>query len=391
MAGNGFVARPAGNPAGAGGVTALTEHIDIRPVQPADLDALEALEKRTFETDRLSRRSFRRWISGEHRAFKVATVDGVLAGYILIILHRGTRLARLYSIAVDSQMRGRGLGRKLIEAGEKAARAAGRIDMRLEVRKDNDAAIQLYEQLGYHRFGEYEDYYEDHQDAFRYQKRILQFDASHWQRPVPWYRQNTEFTCGPASLLMAMQALDKNIQPDISEEMHLWREATTIFMTSGHGGCHPLGLAIAARKRGFKAEVWISGDQILFIDSVRAEKKKKIIELAHTDFVAQAKKLKVPVHHSEVSQQQLTRALKKGGIPLILISTWQLDGKRVPHWVVLSAFDDEFFYLHDPDPEEGLQTDLDCQYLPIARSDFDRMARFGRDRLRTAVIISPGQ
>jgi ribosomal protein S18 acetylase RimI-like enzyme len=369
----------------------LTEHIDIRPVQPADLDALEALEKRTFETDRLSRRSFRRWISGEHRAFKVATVDGVLAGYILIILHRGTRLARLYSIAVDSQMRGRGLGRKLIEAGEKAARAAGRIDMRLEVRKDNDAAIQLYEQLGYHRFGEYEDYYEDHQDAFRYQKRILQFDASHWQRPVPWYRQNTEFTCGPASLLMAMQALDKNIQPDISEEMHLWREATTIFMTSGHGGCHPLGLAIAARKRGFKAEVWISGDQILFIDSVRAEKKKKIIELAHTDFVAQAKKLKVPVHHSEVSQQQLTRALKKGGIPLILISTWQLDGKRVPHWVVLSAFDDEFFYLHDPDPEEGLQTDLDCQYLPIARSDFDRMARFGRDRLRTAVIISPGQ
>jgi hypothetical protein len=59
--------------------------------------------------------------------------------------------------------------------------------------------------------------------------------------------------------------------------------------------------------------------------------------------------------------------------------------------VVLSAFDDEFFYLHDPDPEEGLQTDLDCQYLPIARSDFDRMARFGRDRLRTAVIISPGQ
>ncbi len=385
------MARPTGNPAGAGGVTALTEDIDIRPVQPADLDALEALEKRTFETDRLSRRSFRRWISGEHRAFKVATVDGVLAGYILIILHRGTRLARLYSIAVDSRMRGRGLGRKLIEAGEKAARAAGRIDMRLEVRKDNQSAITLYEQLGYHRFGEYEDYYEDHQDAFRYQKRILQFDASHWQRPVPWYRQNTEFTCGPASLLMAMQALDKNIQPDISEEMHLWREATTIFMTSGHGGCHPLGLAIAARKRGFKAEVWISGDQILFIDSVRAEKKKKIIELAHTDFVAQAKKLKIPVHHSEVSQQQLTKALKKGGIPLILISTWQLDGKRVPHWVVLSAFDDEFFYLHDSDPEDGLQTDLDCQYLPIARSDFDRMARFGRDRLRTAVIISPGQ
>lgn len=366
----------------------MSEQIEIRPVQLEDLDALEALEKRTFEVDRLSRRSFRRWINSEHRAFKVALVDGVLAGYVLIILHRGTSLARLYSIAVDSAMRGRGLGRKLIEVAETASRAAGRIDMRLEVRKDNNAAIQLYEQLGYNRFGEYEDYYEDHEDAFRYQKRILKFDESHWQRPVPWYRQRTEFTCGPASLMMAMQALDKNVQPSLSEEIDLWREATTVFMTSGHGGCHPLGLAIAARKRGFKAEVWISGDQVLFIDSVRSEKKKEIIELAHNDFVAQAKKLKIPVHHSEVSQQQLSKALKKGGIPLVLISTWQLDGKRTPHWVVLSAVDDDFFYLHDSDPEEGLQTDLDCQYLPIARSDFDRMARFGRDRLRTAVIIS---
>src|SRR5690554_1264156 len=113
------------------GVTTLSEQIKIRPVKLEDLDALEALEKRTFEVDRLSRRSLRRWINSEHRAFKVALVDGVLAGYVLIILHRGTSLARLYSIAVDSAMRGRGLGRKLIEVAETASRAAGRIDMRL--------------------------------------------------------------------------------------------------------------------------------------------------------------------------------------------------------------------------------------------------------------------
>ena len=360
----------------------------MRAVRGSDLDALEALEKKTFETDRLSRRSFRRWINGEHRAFLVATINAKLVGYILIILHRGTSLARLYSIAVDSDIRGRGLGRRLLVAGEKAARDAGRIDMRLEVRKDNTGAIQLYESMGYHRFGEYEDYYEDHEDAFRYQKRILQFDPSHWQRPVPWYRQTTEFTCGPASLMMSMLALDNTQQIDRSEEMQIWREATTIFMTSGHGGCHPLGLALAAERRGYHAEVWISRKGPLFVDGVRSEKKKHILELVHTDFVRQAKTQHIPVHYREITQQQLTRELKKGGIPIVLISTWQLDGRRVPHWVVLSAFDDNFFYLHDPDPEEGLQTDLDCQYLPITRSDFDRMARFGRDRLRTAVIIS---
>lgn len=367
---------------------AQSDDVVIRAVRGSDLDALEALEKKTFETDRLSRRSFRRWINGEHRAFLVATINAKLVGYILIILHRGTSLARLYSIAVDSDIRGRGLGRRLLVAGEKAARDAGRIDMRLEVRKDNTGAIQLYESMGYHRFGEYEDYYEDHEDAFRYQKRILQFDPSHWQRPVPWYRQTTEFTCGPASLMMSMQALDNTQHNDRSEEMQIWREATTIFMTSGHGGCHPLGLALAAERRGYKTDVWISRKGPLFVDGVRSEKKKHILELVHTDFVRQAKEHHIPIHYREITQQQLTRELKKGGIPIVLISTWQLDGRRVPHWVVLSAFDDNFFYLHDPDPEEGLQTDLDCQYLPITRSDFDRMARFGRDRLRTAVIIS---
>ena len=367
---------------------AQPDDVVIRAIRGSDLDALEVLEKKTFETDRLSRRSFRRWINGEHRAFLVATINAKLVGYILIILHRGTSLARLYSIAVDSDIRGRGLGRRLLVAGEKAARDAGRIDMRLEVRKDNTGAIQLYESMGYHRFGEYEDYYEDHEDAFRYQKRILQFDPSHWQRPVPWYRQTTEFTCGPASLMMSMQALDNTQHNDRSEEMQIWREATTIFMTSGHGGCHPLGLALAAERRGYKTDVWISRKGPLFVDGVRSEKKKHILELVHTDFVRQAKEHHIPIHYREITQQQLTRELKKGGIPIVLISTWQLDGRRVPHWVVLSAFDDNFFYLHDPDPEEGLQTDLDCQYLPITRSDFDRMARFGRDRLRTAVIIS---
>lgn len=361
--------------------------MNVRPARLSDLDALDALERRAFSGDRLSRRSLRRWLNGEHRAFLVADAGNGLAGYVLIILHRGTRLARLYSIAVDDRHRGQGVGRMLILAGEQAARDAGRIDMRLEVRQDNHAAIRLYESLGYVRFGEYEDYYEDHEDAWRYQKRIRQFDPSHWQRPVPWYRQTTEFTCGPASLMMAMQALDADRQPERSEELQLWREATTIFMTSGHGGCHPLGLALAAQRRGFRAEVWISNRLPLFIDSVRSEEKKHVIELVHRDFVARAKAERIPVHYREVTQDQLTRALRRGGIPIILISTWLLDGRRMPHWVVLSAFDDDCLYLHDSDPEEGLQTDLDCQYLPIARQDFDRMAQFGRDRLRTAVVI----
>lgn len=368
-------------------MTSPMAEILLRPSRPDDLEALVALEQRCFTIDKLSRRSLRRWLSSDHAALVVAERNRQLLGYVLVILHRGTRLARLYSIAVDSASRGGGLGLALLQAGENAALDAGRVDMRLEVRPDNGAAIRLYEQQGYRRFGEYDDYYEDHSPALRYQKRIRQFAPSHWQRDMPWYRQTTEFTCGPASLMMAMRAQDKGYRFNREEELRLWREATTIYMTSGHGGCHPLGLALAATQRGFNAEVWISHRQPLFVDSVRNEEKRAVIETVHRDFVRAARQSGIAMHYDELSQADLEQALKSGGIPVVLISTWQMDRKRAPHWVVICAIDEQFIYLHDPDPDEEFQTELDCQYMPIARTDFERMARFGKDRLRTAVII----
>jgi len=53
----------------------------------------------------------------------------------------------------------------------------------------------------------------------------------------------------------------------------------------------------------------------------------------------------------------------------------------------VSAFDDQCFYLHDPDPDDD-RFAFDCQYVPIARDDFDRMSTFGSRRLRTCVVLS---
>jgi len=364
--------------------------VEVREVENDDLEALLSLEKAAFDTDRLSRRSFRHWISGGKRAFLVATVDGTLAGYILVIYHRGTRLARLYSIATDPSFRGRGIARRLIEAGERAASDSGRFIMRLEVATDNKAAIALYESLGYLTFGSYRDYYDDHGDAARMQKRIHQYRVLEKHTDVPWIRQTTAFTCGPAALMMAMRAINAKYTPSLHEELQIWREATTIFMTSGHGGCHPLGLALAAWQRGFRADTWINQHQPLFLNSVRDANKKRVIAMVHDDYLQQAEKQGIGIHYEDVSQETLTQALDNGAIPLVLISTWRLDGKKAPHWVTVSGYDSECLYVHDPDPEEVSQTPLDCQFLPIAREDFARISCFGQSRLRTAVIVSNG-
>lgn len=364
---------------------------NIRHAQLSDLDDLVALENASFETDRLSRRSFRHWITTEHRALLVTEIAGTAVAYILIIYHPGTRLARIYSLAVAHQHRGAGIAKQLILAGEQAAHDDGRLYLRLEVSVDNTPAIKLYESLGYQKFGIYRDYYQDHKDALRYQKRIRYYNDTLQHRSVHWLKQTTHFTCGPAALMMAMHGLNRAYQPSQDEEINIWREATTIFMTSGHGGCHPLGLALAAKRRHFAVEVWINQIGALFIDGVRDEDKKQIVELVDKSFKKQAEEQGIQVYAGSITQNELIKAFKAGAIPLILISTFSMDRKKVPHWVVMSGFDDDCLYMHDSDPDEHRQSELDCQFIPIAREDFDRMSCFGKNRLRTAVIIWPGQ
>ena len=361
--------------------------VAIRPARLGDLNGLVVLENSSFTTDKLSRRSFRHWLTTAHRALLVAEVERVIAGYILIIYHPGTRLARIYSLAVLPEQRGGGIGHALLTAGEQAAQADGRLYLRLEVSVDNLPAIKLYEALGFQKFGLYRDYYQDHKDALRYQKRIRLYHDTLQHRTVYWLRQTTPFTCGPAALMMAMHGLNKNYLPSKEEEINLWREATTIFMTSGHGGCHPIGLALAAKRRQFAVEVWINQTSTPFIDSVRNEEKKQVIELVDNCFKREAAEQGVTVNYANITQNELISAFQSGAIPLILISTYAMDGKKAPHWLVMSGFDDDCLYIHDSDPEDGRKSELDCQFMPIARDDFERMSCFGKSRLRTAVIV----
>ena len=137
--------------------------LELRPARAGDLDGLLTLERRCFDGDRLSRRSFRHLLSRGHASVLVAERRGrgALLGYALTTLRTGTRQARLYSIGVDPDARQLGLARRLLQAAEQAAREVGCETMRLEVRIDNLAAIGLYRSFGYHEIGLRRRYYED--------------------------------------------------------------------------------------------------------------------------------------------------------------------------------------------------------------------------------------
>jgi ribosomal protein S18 acetylase RimI-like enzyme len=369
--------------------------ITVRAAVATDIDELLRLESLAFQGDRLSRRAFRRWLKHAGCVFLVGEEHGKLCGYILVIMRRGTRLARLYSLAVDPACRGRGIASTLMEQAEHAVRDAGSLYMRLEVAGNNSSAIQLYRKLGYTQFGLYQDYYEDHSDALRMEKCVHRFTPQSDNRVIPWISQTTPFTCGPAALMMAMNGLSPDYDPSPLEEIEIWREATTIFMTSGHGGCHPVGLALAAASRGFDTEVWINKRGPLFLEGVRDPNKKRVMSMVHESFITKAKEQKLPVHYADIDQRKLADCYARGDNVLILISSYRMDNRKAPHWVVLSGFDDSCLYFHDPDLEVGPHLNIadehrdsiECQHLPIARADFASMSLFGSSRLRTAVIL----
>jgi len=63
-------------------------------------------------------------------------------------------LINIHDLAVVSAARGRGVGRRLLEAIEAEARSRGCCKVTLEVRPDNRRAMTLYQRCGY-RSGEY--------------------------------------------------------------------------------------------------------------------------------------------------------------------------------------------------------------------------------------------
>ena len=147
------------------------EDVVIRAGTADDITRLVGIENAAFTGDRINARSFRRQMRSPTLALLVAQLRAVVHGYALLAFRRTAKHARLYSLAVDIE-EGRGLGRRLMAAGEALAAERGYGAMRLEVNAQNARAIGIYERAGYERIGRRENYYEDGSTALLYEKRL---------------------------------------------------------------------------------------------------------------------------------------------------------------------------------------------------------------------------
>jgi ribosomal protein S18 acetylase RimI-like enzyme len=146
--------------------------IVLRPAIRADVDRLVEIENRIFAGDRISRRSFLRYLTAPTCVTIVAALSREITGYALVAFRTNSPKARIYSLAVESA-EGRGIGSALLGACEDAARRHGKTSIHLEVDENNARAIRLYDRFGFHKTGRREDYYESGAAALLFEKTLV--------------------------------------------------------------------------------------------------------------------------------------------------------------------------------------------------------------------------
>ncbi len=139
----------------------------IRAMTLADLPAAEALEQRCFSSVWNEAQLRYELEENEFSHALVLEEDGVLIGTMIYwIVFETCQLCR---IAVSPQQRRKGYGRALLRRLMEDAAAAGCEFITLEVRTSNQAAIAMYEAMGFVRGGCRKNYYQDNgEDAYVY-------------------------------------------------------------------------------------------------------------------------------------------------------------------------------------------------------------------------------
>ncbi len=165
---------------------------------------------------------------------------------------------------------------------------------------------------------------------------------------VPFHKQTSQFTCGPASLLMAMKFFQPALRLTKGLELDIWRESNLVESY----GTSKEGLAVAAARRGFSAFTMGISRKHSFIDEISHEipsLDRGVLELLYGDIRSKFHAMGLSNVNRPIKLQTLKALLTKSHIPLFLTSTSLFGGKEdLPHWVVLTGYSGDATYVNNP-------------------------------------------
>ncbi|MCR5161473.1 MAG: ribosomal protein S18-alanine N-acetyltransferase [Lachnospiraceae bacterium] len=133
----------------------LPEHLRIRQMEDGDLDQVTALEEKIFSIP-WTRDGFYESLHSQYTLYLVAETEKIVGycGYM-----RSFEDADICNVAVDPEMRCRGIGEAMLRRLMEEGRKDGIERYTLEVRVSNVSALRLYQKLGFEIVGKRKNFY----------------------------------------------------------------------------------------------------------------------------------------------------------------------------------------------------------------------------------------
>lgn len=161
------------------------------------------------------------------------------------------------------------------------------------------------------------------------------------------YEQTMDFSCGPASLLMAFRYHDRDVPLDQTEEVEIWRDANMVAIW----GALRYGMTYASLCRGFATRLVSDADDLGFAGRagsrhLRIDRDTLRFFFEHARIsslrLGLAEEVRTP------TLDDIRSALKSGEVPIVLISTKLFENEDIPHWVVISGVGSKSIWMNNP-------------------------------------------
>jgi hypothetical protein len=174
---------------------------------------------------------------------------------------------------------------------------------------------------------------------------------------VPYYAQTSEFSCGPASLLMAMKHLDPGFRMTRASEYEVWRDCNM----AGVRGADSFGLAVPLLRAGHEVRLLTARRAAVDPDTWKRRLIGGGFSAQDADlalFVARqngrrALGLGLEFRRAAPTVARVQAAMRQGFIALALVHMGVVHQYDIPHWVVVSGVSSTRVTFNDPYPPAG--------------------------------------
>ena len=188
---------------------------------------------------------------------------------------------------------------------------------------------------------------------------------------IPYYAQHSEFSCGPACVLMIRKYFKPHLRLSRTLEFEVWRQCNMI----GVKCADPYGISVPLLDAGYEVHLLTECRKMIGLDVwscrlweqgfAREDVSLSVFGVGENKKRALSRGLKV--EYGRLTVDRMARSFRKGFIPIALVHMGVIHQLNFPHWVVVTDTGDDSVGFNDPYLPKG------GKGIRVRKGEFQRM------------------